>query len=279
MRVLVVEDDRALGLFLQKGLKLEGHTVDWVGDGDAAVAHASLHQPDLMVLDLSLPLRDGVEVLAEMRRWFSRTSVLVLTGRNQTEERVRCLNLGADDCLLKPFSFHELTARCRAILRRKEQFADPMLRHGEVEMNRMDRSVRRDGVGVELTGKEFALLEFMLQRHGDCCTRAELLSEVWKMSPDSGTNVVDVYINYLRKKLAAARPAGRSNAPVIETVRGQGYRLCGLAAPVDGLPDDELSVNTLEAEVLQLVKAGPGSEGGLGGGTDGSHGETGRVAA
>jgi len=99
------------------------------------------------------------------------------------------------------------------------------------------------------------------------------------MSPDSGTNVVDVYINYLRKKLAAARPAGRSNAPVIETVRGQGYRLCGLAAPVDELPDDELSVNTLEAEVLQLVKAGPGSEGGLGGGTDGSHGETGRVAA
>jgi DNA-binding response OmpR family regulator len=225
MRVLVVEDDRALGLFLQKGLRLVGHNVEWVGDGDAAVAYATEHQPDLMVLDLGLPQRDGLEVLAEMRGRFARTSVLVLTGRSQVEERVKCLNLGADDCLLKPFSLQELLARCNAILRRKGQFADPMLRHGEVEMNRMDRSVRRDGVDVELTGKEFALLEFMLLRNGECCTRAELLSEVWKMAPDSGTNVVDVYINYLRRKMAAACPAGQSSASVIETVRGEGYRL------------------------------------------------------
>jgi len=226
MRILVVEDDRALGLFLQKGLRSEGHSVEWVGDGDAAVQHAAENQPDLMVLDLSLPCRDGVEVLAELQSQFARTSVLVLTGRSQVEERVKCLNLGADDCLLKPFSLHELTARCRAILRRKIQFASPVLRHGAVEMNRMDRSVRRDGIEVELTGKEFALLEFMLMRHGDCCTRAELLSEVWKMSPDSGTNVVDVYINYLRRKLGNAHPDGQTSLPVIETVRGEGYRLC-----------------------------------------------------
>ena len=226
MRVLVVEDDRALGLFLQKGLTMQGHKVDWVGDGDAAVEHASRHQPDLMVLDLSLPRRDGMEVLAELRERFGRTSVLVLTGRNQVEERVKCLNLGADDCLLKPFSFHELTARCRAILRRKEQkFADPTLRHGGLELNRMERSVRNHGTDVELTAKEFALLEYLLQRGEECCTRAELLRDVWGMSPDTVTNVVDVYINYVRKKLAAARPEGGLSETAIETVRGKGYRL------------------------------------------------------
>ena len=225
MRILVVEDDRALGLFLQKGLRSEGHSVDWVGDGDAAIAHAMENQPDLMVLDLSLPCRDGVQVLEELQGRFGRTSVLVLTGRSLVEERVRCLNLGADDFLLKPFSLHELMARCRAILRRRGQVQSPVLRYGGVEMDRMARSVCRDGVEVELTGKEFALLEFLLLRNGECCTRAELLSEVWKMSPDSGTNVVDVYINYLRRKLANAHPEGQMSAPVIETVRGEGYRL------------------------------------------------------
>ena len=226
--------------------------MEWVGDGDAALQHATENQPDLMVLDLSLPHRDGLEVLEELQNRFARTSVLVLTGRSQVEERVKCLNLGADDCLLKPFSLHELMARCRAILRRRIQFASPLLRHGSLEMNRMERSVRRDGVEVELTGKEFALLEFLLMRNGDCCPRAELLSEVWKMSPDSGTNVVDVYINYLRRKLANAHPDGIASTPVIETVRGEGYRLCreraGVAsvrvvgsarAGVPGIGDDD----------------------------------------
>lgn len=228
MKVLVVEDDRALGLFLQKGLKLEGHDVEWVGDGETALEHAASNAPDLMVLDLSLPKRDGTEVLAEVHARHTGTSVLVLTGRSQLDERVRCLNAGADDCLLKPFSFHELSARCRAILRRKAQYADPVLRYAGVEMNRIDRSVRRDGVGIELTAKEFALLEFLLLRRGRCCERKELLREVWQMPEESGTNVVDVYINYLRRKLAAAHPEGvasLSHATVIETVRGQGYRL------------------------------------------------------
>jgi DNA-binding response OmpR family regulator len=193
IRVLIVEDDVALGLFLQKGLKLEGHEVTWVGDGEAALVHAAEHRPDLIVLDLSLPKKDGTEVLAEMRGRFDETAVLVLTGRSQVEERVKCLNLGADDCLLKPFSFHELTARCRALLRRRDQFADPVLRHGNVELNRMERRVVRNGRLVELTVKEFALLEFLLLRRGQCCSRSELLREVWQMSPDAGTNVVDVY--------------------------------------------------------------------------------------
>jgi DNA-binding response OmpR family regulator len=143
------------------------------------------------------------------------------------EERVKCLNLGADDCLLKPFSFHELTARCRALLRRREQYADPVLRHGDVELNRMDRRVRRNGLLVELTVKEFGLLEFLLMRRGQCCSRSELLREVWQMSPDAGTNVVDVYVNYLRRKLGAVSVDGDEGGNVIETVRGEGYRMGG----------------------------------------------------
>jgi DNA-binding response OmpR family regulator len=227
MRVLIVEDDASLGLFLQKGLKLEGHDVTWVGDGEAGLQQAKELQPDLIVLDLSLPRKDGTEVLAEMRGRFDGTAVLVLTGRSQVEERVKCLNLGADDCLLKPFSFHELTARCRALLRRREQFADPVLRHGDVELNRMDRRVTRNGRAVELTVKEFSLLEFLLLRRGRCCSRSELLREVWQMSPDAGTNVVDVYINYLRKKLGAASSDRDESYSVIETVRGEGYQMGG----------------------------------------------------
>jgi len=232
MRVLIVEDDFALGLFLQKGLKLEGHEVEWVGDGQAALDGLMVQQPDLMVLDLSLPKKDGVEVLEAMTGQLNGMAVLVLTGRDDVAVRVKCLNLGADDCMLKPFSFHELRARCRALLRRKEQFADPLLRHGGVELNRMQRRVSRDGQPVDLTVKEFALLEFLLQRRGVCCSREELLREVWQMSPDTNTNVVDVYVNYLRRKLALAHPEGSAAPCVIETVRGAGYML---GPPVNSL--------------------------------------------
>jgi DNA-binding response OmpR family regulator len=228
MQVLIVEDDSALGVFLQKGLKLEGHDVEWLGDGESALERLALRRPDLMVLDLSLPKKDGTEILESLAGRFEGMSVLVLTGRNEVEIRVKCLNLGADDCMLKPFSFHELRARCRALLRRREQFADPVLRQSGIELHRMERRVTRDGTPVDLTVKEFALLEFLLQRRGLCCSRAELLREVWQMSPDTGTNVVDVYINYLRRKLAAAHPpddSGGAGLELIETVRGSGYLL------------------------------------------------------
>jgi DNA-binding response OmpR family regulator len=227
MQILIVEDDAALGLFLQKGLKIEGHNVTWVGDGEAGLRYAEEHRPDLMVLDLSMPRKDGTEVLEEMRGRFDEMAVLVLTGRSQVEDRVKCLNLGADDCLLKPFSFHEFMARCKALLRRREQFADPVLRHGGVELNRMDRRVTRGGRPVELTVKEFSLLEFLMRRRGQSCSRSELLKEVWQMSPDAGTNVVDVYVNYLRRKLAAANVDLDRTGSVIETIRGEGYRMSG----------------------------------------------------
>ena len=228
MRVLIVEDDVALGAFLQRGLRLEGHEVDLVGYGDAALAHAAAERRDLMVLDLGLPKLDGVDVLAAMQGLYSGMGVIVLTGRAQVEEKVKCLNLGADDILMKPFSLGELAARCRALGRRRERYADPSLRCGDLELNRMERKVTRSGIPIELTVKEFSLLEYLMQARGRCCSRSELLSEVWQMSPDAGTNVVDVYVNYLRKKLAAGQVEGASE--VIETVRGQGYQIAGAGA-------------------------------------------------
>lgn len=225
MRVLIVEDDSSLGHFLQKRLLLEGHEVAWVGDGEAALEDAHQRQPDLMVLDLGLPRRDGTEVLDAMRRDHPQTAVLVLSGRSDMEERVRCLDMGADDFMLKPFSFHELLARCRALLRRRGSFSDPVLRFGGVEMDRMERRVTYEGVPVELTVREFGLLEFLMLRKGGCCTRAELLNKVWHGTPNSGTNIVDVYITYLRRKFATAQPETKSSLSAIETVRGSGYRL------------------------------------------------------
>jgi DNA-binding response OmpR family regulator len=227
MRVLIVEDDRALGAFLKTGLEMEGHRVEWVEDGEAALASVAVHPPDLMVLDLSLPKRDGMEVLAEMRARHDDASVLVLTGRNELSARVECLDLGADDCLLKPFSFFELTARCRALLRRREQFADPVLRFRDLRMNRMEHTVERAGRNIDLTAKEFALLEYLMMHRGECVSRGELLAEVWQINADTGTNVVDVYINYLRRKVDSG-DLQDANAALIETVRGKGYCLGGL---------------------------------------------------
>jgi DNA-binding response OmpR family regulator len=224
MRVLIVEDDRALGMFLQKGLSFEGHEVEWVGDGESALERARVWAPDLVVLDLGLPRRDGREILELLSSESAHSSVLVLTGRGEVEERVRCLNLGADDFLPKPFSFQELTARCRAILRRRERQANSVLRWDDIELDRLRRTVELGGVAIEFTGKEFALLESLMLRRGQTCTRAELLEQVWQMAPETSTNVLDVYVNYLRRKLAASTEL-QPGAVLIETVRGIGYRM------------------------------------------------------
>jgi DNA-binding response OmpR family regulator len=168
---------------------------------------------------------------------FSSTSVLVLTGRAEMEERVRCLELGADDVVLKPFSFHELRARLKALCRRRSQFEDTVLRFGDLEMDRAERKVTRAGCAVELTATEFSLLESLLRRRGErVCSRGELLREVWQMPVEAGTNIVEVYINYLRKKLGrqAAQGAGTvraGSASAIRTVRGEGYVLVARSCP------------------------------------------------
>jgi DNA-binding response OmpR family regulator len=232
MRVLVVEDDHALGTFLKQGMELEGHRVAWVEDGEAALTQSAEDCPDLVLLDLSLPKLDGMEVLTEMRARRDDSAVLVLSGRNEVDARVQCLDMGADDFLLKPFSYFELTARCRALLRRRQQFADPVLRHGDLELHRIEHKVVRGGRAIQLTAKEFSLLEYLLMHQGECVSRSQLLAEVWQMSAETGTNVVDVYINYLRRKVddGAVDDAHSSQGRcgLIETVRGAGYRLGGL---------------------------------------------------
>ncbi len=230
MRVLVVEDDKALGAFLKQGLELEGHEVRWVEDGEAALASVAESSPELIVLDLSLPKRDGTEVLSELRARQHDSSVLVLTGRNDLNARVHCLDIGADDCLLKPFSYFELLARCRALLRRRRQSADPVLRQGDLELHRIEHRVTRGGETIGLTAKEFALLEYLMLHPGECISRSQLLADVWQMPAETGTNVVDVYVNYLRRKL------DRDGPTLIETVRGSGYRLGGAARRSGALP-------------------------------------------
>ncbi len=231
MRVLIVEDDSALGHFLGQGLTLDGYEVELAADGEAALALTARMRPEVMVLDLGLPRMDGLEVLEQMGERFSATSVLVLTARAGMEERVRCLELGADDVVLKPFSFHELRARLRAMGRRRSRLEDTVLRFGDLEMDRAARRVMQGGREVELTVTEFSLLESLLRRHGErVCSRAELLREVWRSPVGMGTNIVEVYINYLRKKLGngLGRSFGRARAAgesVIRTVRGEGYLL------------------------------------------------------
>ncbi len=217
MRILIAEDDAALGLFLQRGLEADGHDVRWTTNGDAAVEAFVLETPDLTILDLNLPRRDGSEVLRLVRSVGDEHPVLVLTARQEMEVKVRCLDAGADDCMIKPFSLEELRARCRALMRRRPE-SNLVLRHSGLELNRIDHTVLRDGEPVVLTNKEFALLEFLLLHRGTCISRSTLLDRVWKAATPAGTNVVDVYVNYLRRKLRDIPPDS-----IIQTVRGHGY--------------------------------------------------------
>ena len=182
----------------------------------------------LVLLDLSLPKLDGMEVLAELRARHNDASVLVLTGRCERNVIEQCLDMGADDCLLKPLAL-ELAARCRALIRRRGQVANAVLRHGDLELHRIEHSVTRGGRSIDLTVKEFALLEALMLHRGECVARSQLLSEVWQMPPQAVTNVVDVYITYLRRKLEVD-PAPNHNSGLIETVRGTGYKLNGLGS-------------------------------------------------
>lgn len=220
MRILVAEDDGALRRFLERGLAAEGYRVSVVEDGEAAMAEVEMALPELVVLDLNLPKRDGTEVLRYLRERSEETPVLVLSARHEVSTRVECLDLGADDCMGKPFSLAELKARCRALLRRGSKGAGLVLRHGDLELNRVEHTARRGGVEIPLTRTEYALLDYLMLHRGQAVSRASLLAEVWKEPAESGTNIVDVYVNYLRKKLG-----DDGAAPLIRTVRGLGYAI------------------------------------------------------
>ncbi len=217
MRLLIAEDDRALAMFLTRGMESDGHRVRCASNGAEAVEAFREDMPDLTILDLNLPVMDGEQALAEMRALDPQLPVLVLTGRQEVETRIRCLDLGADDLMVKPFSLHELRARCRVLLRRKRE-AKLLLRVGDLELDRLEHTARRAGELIPLTNKEFALIEHLVLHRGQCISRVELLDAVWNMEPAQTTNIVDVYVNYLRRKLKDPPPGF-----LLRTVRGHGY--------------------------------------------------------
>jgi DNA-binding response OmpR family regulator len=196
--------------------------VSLFADGEAAAEAIEHEVPNLTLLDLSMPRRDGIHVLQLLRAISVNAPVLVLTGEPSLDARLRCFELGADDCMLKPFSLRELRARCFALLRRQSG-TEAILRYGDLELNRMDHSVRRNGQAVALTNKEYGLLECLMINKGRCVSRNLLMEQVWKLGAEASTNVVDVYVNYLRRKLQE-----NSDHPLIATVRGQGYRIGSL---------------------------------------------------
>jgi len=194
MRILIAEDDAALASFVRKGLEAEHHVVEVSADGEQSRAMAAELNFDLVILDLSLPHLDGVSILRFLRTRKPSLPILVLTGRNRVEDRVQCLDLGADDYLAKPFSFSELSARIRALMRRSHLPAESTLTVDDLKLDRVERRVERAGKRIELTSKEFALLEYFMRNAGRRITRAMIIEHVWNLSFDTCTNVVDVYV-------------------------------------------------------------------------------------
>ena len=220
MRLLVAEDDLKLAQALDRGLRRAGYGVDVAHDGDAALLNARVHDYDAVVLDVMLPARDGFDVCRALRDESRWTPVLLLTARDQVADRIHGLDAGADDYLVKPFDFGELLARLRALTRRGPTPRPAALAVGDLHVDPATRRVTRAGEAVELTAREFAVLEHMARRPGQVVSRTELLDHVWDENFLGSTNVVDVYVGYLRAKLE--RPFGRT---LIHTVRGAGYRL------------------------------------------------------
>jgi two-component system, OmpR family, response regulator len=220
LRLLLVEDDAKLARAVGRGLRHEGYAVDVVGDGDAALMQAAVWDYDAIVLDVMLPNRDGFEVCRTLRERECWAPILMLTARGRVGDRIRGLDVGADDYLAKPFDFGELLARLRALVRRVPAQRPVRLEIGDLIVDPSTHEVARAGVPVVLTAREFAVLEYLARRAGEAVTRASLLDHVWDENFAGSTNIVDVYVGYLRRKLE--QPFGR---PLIRTIRGVGYAL------------------------------------------------------
>src|SRR5580704_19606745 len=220
MRILVAENDPALARFLERGFDAEKYAVDLTTDQEEAKCLAQERNYDAAILDLNFPGPDSLDILRAVRARQQQLPILILTSRTRPEDRVQVLDLGAHDLVLKPFAFSELSARVRALLRRGNRAPETILRVDDLELSRVDHTVKRAGRKIELTPKEFALLEYLMRNAGAKVTRAQIIEHVWKLSFDTMTNVVDVYINYLRKKVDAA-----SDRKLIHTIRGVGYQL------------------------------------------------------
>jgi two-component system copper resistance phosphate regulon response regulator CusR len=220
VRILIIEDYAPLRESVAKGLRDLGYAVDAAADGTDGLRQAMAHAYDAIVLDLMLPGTDGFEILRALRAAGHAVSVLVLTARDGVADRVTGLDLGADDYLAKPFAFEELAARLRALVRRRYDRADPTIRVADLEIDTRSRRVRRAGELIDLSAREYALLEYLASRAGDVVTRTEIFEHVYAAANEPWSNVLDVYVSHLRRKIDQGR-----TPKLIHTKRGQGYVL------------------------------------------------------
>jgi len=220
MRLLLIEDEAKVARFIARGLEAERFAVDVAADGDSGLELATGYQYDLIILDLMLPGISGTEILQRLRRVNEHVPVLVLTARDALGDKVRHFELGADDYLTKPFAFAELMVRIKALLRRGLVNRSSVLRIADLELDRLSQQVRRAGKKIELTGKEYALLEYLMSNAGRVVSRTMIIDHVWDQSFDGATNIVDVYVRHLRNKVD--EPHERK---LIRTVRGVGYAI------------------------------------------------------
>lgn len=220
MRVLIAEDEKKIADFIRRGLKEEGYAADIAATGPEALALAEENPYDLLLLDVMLPGLDGVAVCARLRASGFAAPILMLTAKDRVEDKVKGLDSGANDYLTKPFAFEELLARIRALLRTKPAEQSALLTAGGIELDLAAHKARLSGKELDLSAKEFSLLEYLVRNKGKIVTRTMIAEHVWDINFDTGTNVIDVYINYLRRKLGK-NPLEK----VIQTVRGKGYLL------------------------------------------------------
>jgi two-component system copper resistance phosphate regulon response regulator CusR len=218
MRLLLVEDDTRIARFVAKGLREQAYAVDIAATGDEALYQADINSYDLVILDLMIPGRDGFEVCRELRKSGKRMPILMLTARDAVEDRISGLDHGADDYLTKPFEFRELLARLRALLRRSGELRAPQITVGDLVLDTAAQSVSRAGRSIPLTAKEYALLEFLARNAGRVVGRAEIAEHVWDERFDPFSNLIEVYINRVRRKVDAG-----SAHPLLHTRRGAGY--------------------------------------------------------
>ena len=218
MRILIVEDEKKVAGFIKKGLEEETYAVDVAYDGEEGFHLADMNQYDLIILDVMLPKMDGLEVLTRLRDKKVSTPILLLTAKDAVDDKVTGLNKGADDYLTKPFAFSELLARIRSLLRRGQVETQTELKVGDLTLDMVSHKVSRDGEEIELTGKEYSLLEYFMRNEGKVLTRTMIAEHVWDYNFDTFTNVIDVYVNHLRKKIDKKYPA-----KLLHTLRGVGY--------------------------------------------------------